>query len=131
VDAPSAFTPAQVLQGAALYDRNCVSCHGAPGVARADWTNGMTPSPPYLIDAPRRWSRPELYWIVSNGVKMTAMPAWSETLSHAQLWDVVAFLEAQPYLSSQDYARMKCFRRPAQTWPPAHTCRAPLVRDRD
>ena len=90
-----------------IFDEDCVACHGAPGIARAHWTDGLTPSPPYLVDAPRHWTAPEFYWIVANGVKMTAMPAWSVTRSRGQIWDVVAFLEAQPYLSQHDYAALR------------------------
>jgi mono/diheme cytochrome c family protein len=107
IAAPAAFTPAQTLAGFRLYDSDCVGCHGAPGVARAHWTDGMTPSPPYLVDAPRHWTRAELYWIVANGVKMTGMPAWSAVHSPDQLWEIVAFLEAQPDLTARDYAALR------------------------
>jgi mono/diheme cytochrome c family protein len=104
---PPMLTPAQTLDGARLYDQDCVGCHGAPGVARDHWTDGMTPSPPYLVDAPRHWTKAELYWIVSNGVKMTGMPAWSAVHSPDQIWDIVAFLEAQPDLTASDYALLR------------------------
>ncbi len=35
----------------------------------------MLPTPPFLIDASARWNHAELFRIVHNGVKMTAMPA--------------------------------------------------------
>ncbi|HEY7899896.1 MAG TPA: cytochrome c [Caulobacteraceae bacterium] len=104
---PPVVTPAEVAAGFAFYEQDCVSCHGAPGVARAGWASGLVPSPPYLVDAPRHWSEPQLHWIVANGVKMTAMPSWRSVHSEAQIADLVAFLEAQPYLSARDYARMR------------------------
>jgi mono/diheme cytochrome c family protein len=113
VTPPRSFTPLEVVAGFRFYDEDCATCHGAPGVARAHWTDGLTPSPPYLVDAPRHWTKPELYWIVSKGVKMTAMPAWQDARSSGQIWDIVAFLEAQPYLTAADYARLR-ERFPAQ-----------------
>jgi mono/diheme cytochrome c family protein len=104
---PPAFTPAQTEAGFRIYDADCVACHGAPAVERVAWARGLNPSPPYLLDAARQWSPAELYWIVRDGVKMTAMPAWTETLSDTQVWDCVGFLEALPYLSAADYARMR------------------------
>lgn len=77
----------------------------------------MTPSPPYLVDAPRHWTTAELYWIVGNGVKMTGMPAWSAVHSPDQLWDIVAFLEAQPYLTARDYAALRAANGPPQPLP--------------
>ena len=106
VAAPAGFTPAQTLEGVRVYDRDCVSCHGGPGVARAPWVQGMNPSPPYLLDASRRWTRSELYWIVSNGVKMTGMPAWGASESAEKIWDTVAFLEVLPDLKPVDYQRL-------------------------
>ena len=70
----------------------------------------MTPSPPYLVDAARHWRARELYWIVAHGVKLTAMPAWESIRSDAQIWNIVAFLEAAPYLTPRDYARIRAAR---------------------
>src|SRR5665213_1194649 len=66
---PSRFTAAQVTAGFRDYDVSCAACHGGPGIPRADWAGGMTPTPPYLEDAARRWRPGELYWIVGQGVK--------------------------------------------------------------
>lgn len=101
------ITPDQVRAGFVLYDADCASCHGAPGIARAQWVDGMNPSPPFLVDAPRHWSRAELFWIVKNGVKMTGMPSWGAVRTDAQVWAVVAFVEAMPYVGPTDYARMR------------------------
>jgi mono/diheme cytochrome c family protein len=107
IRAPAAFTQAQVIAGLRDYDQNCAACHGGPGVSRARWASAMTPTPSYLLDAARRWTAPQLDWIVAHGVKMTAMPGWSEVRSNAQVWDLVAFLEALPSLSPSDYARLR------------------------
>ena len=50
--------------------------------------------------------------IVGDGVKMTGMPAWRSTLSDAQQWDVVAFLDAMPYLTASDYLRLRAGQKP-------------------
>jgi mono/diheme cytochrome c family protein len=101
------LTQDEARAGFALYDRDCVTCHGAPGIARAPWVDGLTPSPPYLVDAPRHWTARQLYFIVANGVKMTAMPAWSTVHSPAELRQLVAFLEAQPNLTQRDYLALR------------------------
>jgi len=111
---PPRFTPAEVAAGLRTYDANCAVCHGAPGVGRAAWVSGMTPAPPSLLDTARQWTPNQLYWIVRQGVRMTAMPAWDQTLTKADVWDVVAFLEALPRLTAADYARGR-----AQPAPPA------------
>ena len=107
IKAPTQFTAAEVTAGFRDYDASCAACHGAPGVANASWAHAMTPPPPYLEGAARRWRPRELYWIVSRGAKMTAMPAWSEVRSDGEVWNLVAFLRVLPYLSATDYARME------------------------
>ncbi len=107
VQAPAGFTAAQVEAGFREYDVDCAACHGGPGVSRAAWVSGINPSPPYLLDAQRRWSAAELYLIVGDGVKMTAMPAWKLTRSDTDIWNLVAFLEALPYITPQAYAQMR------------------------
>jgi cytochrome c5 len=93
-----------VQSGFCEYREHCETCHGAPAVGRPEWVNGMNPTPPYLIDARTRWSRDELTWIIRNGIKMTAMPAWKKSMSDDEIRDVVTFIEVLPQLSSPTYA---------------------------
>ncbi|MDB5693874.1 MAG: hypothetical protein JWO81_2937 [Alphaproteobacteria bacterium] len=115
IAAPTPFTAGQVIAGFCAYETHCVMCHGAPSVARQPWVNGMTPDPPYLIDAPQRWRPAELFWIIRHGVKMTAMPAWEASMSDRETWNVVAFLEAAPNRQPGLYTKM----RQAGLCPPA------------
>jgi len=105
--APPAFTQDQVDAGFRMYERDCVMCHGGPATARAAWVSGMKPTPPFLLDAARRWTPAQLHWIVGQGVKMTGMPAWSETRSDADIWNVVAFLDALSRMSPATYLDMR------------------------
>jgi mono/diheme cytochrome c family protein len=119
IAAPARFTPGQVAAGFCQYETHCVACHGATGVARQQWVSGLEPAPPYLLDAPRRFQPRELFWIARNGIKMTGMPSWRDSLSEPQLWDVVAWLEASTRLPPQTYVN----------WRAAGVCRSnPLPR---
>lgn len=97
---------AAVLRGAGLYRDNCVTCHGAPGVAQGDIGKSMQPIPGPLADAARRWRPNELYWITRHGIKMSGMPAWEFHLADADIWSVVAFLTALPTMSPPAYAAL-------------------------
>lgn len=101
------MTTETVIAGARQYEEHCIVCHGGPGVARAPWASGMLPTPPYLIDAPTRWSQAELYNLVHDGVKMTGMSAWGEIESDRQVAEVVAFLEVMPKMSPDQFARLR------------------------
>ncbi len=113
VHPPAAFTPAETIAGMRLYEQRCMACHGGPGVARAAWVQGMNPSPPFLLDASRRWTRGQLFWVVKNGVKMTGMPAWGLTESDGDIWNLVAFLEAMPQMKPADFQRVVAVRSPS------------------
>jgi mono/diheme cytochrome c family protein len=107
VPLPASVSEAQAKRGFCQYEAHCVACHGGPAVARETWVNGMNPDPPYLIDATRLWKPRELHWIVANGIKMTGMPAWRDTLSRQQITDVVAYLETMPQMPPQSYLRWR------------------------
>lgn len=112
---PPRFSAAEARAGLRTYVENCEVCHGGPGIARAPWISGMTPGPPYLLDAARQWTPNQLYWIVRHGVRMTGMPAWDQTLSQADVWSLVAFLEALPGYSAADYARGRALGAPGRS----------------
>lgn len=99
-------SPEQLLRGAALYQANCVQCHGAPAVAPSRHGMSMQPAPGPLVDADVNWKTRELYWITKNGIKMSGMPAWEYHLSEDDLWAVVAFVAAMPSMTPADYRRM-------------------------
>lgn len=109
---PASTSAAQLIAGFCSYETHCVACHGAAAVARQSWVSGLEPQPPYLLDVTQRFTPPQQFWIVRNGIKMTAMPAWQGTMSELETWDVVAFLETMPKMNSADYlklrARMRC-----------------------
>lgn len=106
-------TPLRVMQGAACFRDRCVACHGAPGVAPERFSLGMQPVPSSLIEATRHWRLQDLYWITRNGIKMSGMPAWEYRLDEGELWSVVAFLDALPLMTPDQYR--------AITGPPAIT----------
>jgi mono/diheme cytochrome c family protein len=99
--APAGVSAGEVVAGFCHYEAHCVACHGAAGVARRQWANGLEPQPPYLLDAAHKFTPAELFWIVRNGIKMTGMPAWRDSLSDAEIWEVVGWLEASAKLPPQ------------------------------
>lgn len=102
---PVLETPQRIAIGARVFRDNCVQCHGAPGVAQADFAKSMQPVPGPLMDVARRWSAAQLYWITRNGIKMSGMPAWEYHLGEDELWSVVAFLQKLPAMAPPVYAR--------------------------
>ena len=118
-------------RGLALFRRHCVHCHGAPGVAPEPFALGMTPTPANLVHTARDWPAAEVYWVVREGLKMTGMPAWRYRMADDDLWAIVAFMQALPTLSPQEYralvARDVEAREPAPAEPDADRGRQALA----
>ena len=107
VEPPRRLSVQQIVGGFCSYETHCVACHGAPGTAREQWVGGLMPQPPYLVDATSKWTPEQLFWIAKNGIKMTGMPSWRDSMSDRQIWDVVGFLEAMRQLPPQTYAKWR------------------------
>jgi cytochrome c553 len=110
IGTPAHVSGVNVVRGFCTYETHCVACHGAPAIAREQWVGGLEPSPPYLLDTTSRWSPSQLFWIAKNGIKMTGMPSWRDSLSDGQIWDVVGFIEAMRDLPPQTYAQWRSRR---------------------
>jgi mono/diheme cytochrome c family protein len=101
---PAALVTSQrISAGAIVYRDKCAQCHGAPGFAQSDHGQAMQPVPGPLVDAARRWTPAQLYWITRHGIKMSGMPAWEFHLSDDDLWAVVAFMQHLPTLTPAAY----------------------------
>ncbi len=96
-----------IASGLTLFERHCRQCHGAPGIAPDAIGLGMNPSPPNFAQMGRDLTAQELYWSVSNGIKLTGMPAWKHRLSEHERRAIVAFLKDSPTLSPADYLKQR------------------------
>lgn len=103
---PNLRDPSLLNRGLALYRKNCLPCHGAPGAANEQIGRGIDPKPPPLVIASDKWSDSDLFWIISHGLKLSGMPGFAPRLSETDLWSIVAFLRRLLLLSPADYKRL-------------------------
>ena len=103
IELPDSFSEEVVAQGAGHYSESCVYCHGAPDQDPTEWSRGMRPEPPHLMEAATHWSAEEIYWIVENGIKMSGMPAFGAHHGPEGLAAITAFVTQLPGLSPEDY----------------------------
>jgi thiosulfate dehydrogenase len=82
------------MAGAMVYNDNCAVCHGAPGKEMPPYAKGMYPRPPQLFKGKGVTDDPpgETYWKVANGIRLTGMPAFKDTLSDKEMWQVAVLL---------------------------------------
>jgi thiosulfate dehydrogenase len=88
--APVPLSEATYLAGADVYKQNCAVCHGLPGEAQSAIAKGMFPKPPELFHGTGVTDDPawETYWKAKNGIRLTGMPAFKESLNDTQIWQV-------------------------------------------
>jgi thiosulfate dehydrogenase len=85
-----------LVAGAQVYLQDCAVCHGVPGRSPTAVAEGMYPRPPQFfrpnakkIDDPPD----EVYWKVSNGIRLTGMPGFRRSLSEGELRELTGFIE--------------------------------------
>lgn len=107
IKVPDLENPALVQEGFKHYEEMCVQCHGAPGKPADEIAKGMWPEAPALGKTAQDWSSAQVFWIIKNGIKFSAMPGWGATHDDHKLWAITAFVEKMPKLSPADYQQMK------------------------
>jgi mono/diheme cytochrome c family protein len=83
------------LEGAKVYKDNCAVCHGLPGEPKNAIASGMFPKPPQLfkgvgVTDDEAW---ETYWKVADGIRMTGMPGFKDSLGETKMWQVSILLK--------------------------------------
>ena len=92
---------AAFVAGAQIYRDQCASCHGYHGKPSAFGPH-MYPDAPPLWEEHHHGSETmmgvtddppgETYWKVANGIRLSGMPSFKETLTDAQMWQVSLLL---------------------------------------
>lgn len=105
---PIAMTPDNLRGGLAHYRENCLVCHGAPGVDPGEIGQGLNPGAPDLtLPRVQKRSDGELFWIASNGIRMTGMPAFSPTHAENEIWQIVAFVRHLPEITEEETGQLQ------------------------
>jgi mono/diheme cytochrome c family protein len=87
---------ASIQRGKALFLTHCAICHGERADGRGLRGASMS-HPPADLTRPdwRRQATPRrLYFVVSEGLRGTPMPAWKGTLDAEEIWDLTAYLRS-------------------------------------
>jgi thiosulfate dehydrogenase len=93
-NAPITASESNYSAGAQIYRSNCAVCHGLPGQPETSISKGMFPDVPQLFRGHGVTDDPagETYWKVSNGIRLTGMPGFKNTLSETERWQVSLLL---------------------------------------
>ena len=91
---PVEANEANYLAGAHEYLINCAVCHGVPGKEKTAIARGEFPMPPVLLEGTGVTDDPpaETFWKVANGIRLTGMPGFNQSLSETQMWQISLML---------------------------------------
>jgi mono/diheme cytochrome c family protein len=93
-------TPQNAQLGAAVYEANCASCHGATGLGDGAASRTLSPPPAqlgWLAKLPPGQRDAFMFWsIADGGVKLkTEMPAFKGRLTDEKIWAVIGYIQAR------------------------------------
>jgi copper transport protein len=82
-----------IAQGRAIYEANCVSCHGQSGRGDGPLAASLRPRPAdFRVHMAAGHTDGELFTWLSRGVPGTAMPGFESQLSEAERWHTVNYI---------------------------------------
>jgi mono/diheme cytochrome c family protein len=107
---PVPNTPEVLAEARAHWADHCASCHGNDG--SGDSMMGKRtypPAPDMRLPDTQNMSDGALFYVIQNGVRMTAMPAWGSGSGHDEedSWKLVRFIRHLPQLTFEEKKEMQ------------------------
>ena len=87
-------TDDNLIKGARGYTKYCAVCHGLEGQPETEIAKGMFPKPPLLFKGHGVTDDPvgETYWKIENGIRLTGMPGFRQSVPENQIWQIALLL---------------------------------------
>jgi mono/diheme cytochrome c family protein len=102
--------PEVMAEALAHFADHCALCHANDGSGRTTLGQGTYPKAPDMrLPDTQRLSDGELFYIIENGVRFTAMPGWGTPAPEddAGTWGLVHFIRRLPQLTPEELERMR------------------------
>ena len=96
------------------FVEHCGICHGIDGRGDTLIGKNVYPQVPDMsLQDTQQLSDGELYYIISNGIRLTGMPAWRFEDKPEAIWDLVSLMRRLPKLSPEELQRLQKAAREA------------------
>lgn len=81
---------ANLTSGARIYRQYCAVCHGLIDQPEPVIGRGEFPKPPQLLKGKGMTGDPvgQTYWKITHGIRLTGMPAFNNSLSENERWQL-------------------------------------------
>jgi mono/diheme cytochrome c family protein len=107
---PIPLSPDLIKESMAHFADHCASCHANDGSGQTPIGKNVNPKASDLrLADTQSMSDGELFWVIHNGIRFTAMPAWGGDDLDKDLdsWKLVHFIRHLPQLTPEELDRMK------------------------
>ena len=106
---PEPRTPEAIAQAMAHWADHCATCHANDGSGDTELgKRTYPPAPDMRLPDTQQLTDGELFYIIENGVRLTAMAAWGGgPLDEGESWKLVHFIRHLPQLTDAEKAQMQ------------------------
>jgi mono/diheme cytochrome c family protein len=107
---PIPLSPDVIKESLAHFADHCALCHANDGSGQTPIGKNVNPKALDLrLPDIQSMSDGEIFWVIHNGIRFTAMPAWGEgdPAEDKDSWKLVHFIRHLPQLTSEELDRMK------------------------
>jgi mono/diheme cytochrome c family protein len=109
---PIPLSPDVIKESLAHFADHCALCHANDGSGQTPIGKNVNPKALDLrLPDIRSMSDGEIFRVIHNGIRFTAMPAWGEgdPAEDKDSWKLVHFIRHLPQLTPEELDRMKAF----------------------
>ena len=106
---PVPFSPEVLKNARAHFADHCATCHGNDGSGKTPIGKNVYPKAPDLrLSDTQSMSDGELFWVIHNGIRFTAMPAWGDSTPEKDQdsWILVHFIRHLPQITQEELDEM-------------------------
>ena len=107
---PIPLSPDVMKESLAHFADHCAICHANNGSGQTLIGKNAYPKAPDLrLPDTQSMSDGEIFWVIHNGIRFTAMPAWGEGDPAQDMgsWKLVHFIRHLPQLTPEELDQMK------------------------
>jgi cytochrome c len=107
---PIPLSPDVMKESLAHFADHCATCHANDGSGQTPIGKNVYPKAPDLrLADTQSMSDGEIFWIIHQGIRFTAMPAWGEgdPAQDKASWKLVHFIRHLPQLTQDELDQMK------------------------
>ena len=107
---PIPLSPDVIKESLAHFADHCAPCHANDGSGQTPIGKNVNPKALDLrLPEIQSMSDGEIFWVIHNGIRFTAMPAWGEgdPAEDKDSWKLVHFIRHLPQLTPEELGQMK------------------------